>query len=90
MFGTDPVWTDYAAAMLMQFDPAAIPLLSRAADRSKWPATDAAKSDVSLTVNGNRCDWQDLSRVLERGFVPPKGWIGHVGPGGAAPRPVPG
>jgi hypothetical protein len=78
MFGTDPVWTDCAAAMVMGFDPACIPLVHRAADPITWPATDAARSDVRLVINGTRADWLELPAVLERGFVPPKGWIGHL------------
>jgi uncharacterized protein (DUF362 family) len=79
IFGTDPVWTDYSAAMVMGFDPASIPLIDRAADPIRWPVTDADKSQVRLVVNGTRSDWLALSGILERAFVPPKGWVGHVG-----------
>ncbi|HEX6750644.1 MAG TPA: DUF362 domain-containing protein [Longimicrobium sp.] len=78
VFGSDPVWADVACARVMGFDPAAIPLVARALDPLPYPATELREGDVHVMVDGSPAGLEDLNRVLERGFVPPKGWKGHV------------
>jgi uncharacterized protein (DUF362 family) len=77
-FGSDPVWTDAACALLMRFDPAALPIVSRAAGPMPYPATELAAADLRVTVDGRPAALDDLPAVLERGFEPPKGWAGHL------------
>lgn len=79
MFGSDPLWTDFAAALVMQFDPQTIPLIAHATDRMRWPVTEAAKDEVQVVIDGSQADWSALLNVLKRGFVPPKGWRGRIG-----------
>jgi uncharacterized protein (DUF362 family) len=74
MFGSDPVWTDFAAAQVMQFDPRRIPLISHATDQMRWPVTETGVDDVQVVIDGAQADFSALRRVLNRGFVPPKGW----------------
>jgi uncharacterized protein (DUF362 family) len=78
MFGSDPVWTDFAAALVMQFDPRKIPLISHATDRMRWPVTQTAEDDVQIMIDGSRADFSALRDVLNRGFVPPKGWRNRI------------
>lgn len=79
IFGSDPVWTDFAAARVMHFDPALIPLISVAASDMRYPATSIKGNHVSVSVEGVESDFMALDRIVERSFVPPKGWIGHIG-----------
>lgn len=78
MFGSDPVWTDFAAALVMQFDPRRIPLISHATDGMRWPVTETAEDDVQIVIDGSRADFSALRKVLNRRFVPPKGWRGRI------------
>jgi uncharacterized protein (DUF362 family) len=79
MFGSDPVWTDYACALVMQFDPSTIPLIARAATPMRYPATGNSIDDVHFVLNGEAAGASELADVLDTPFTPPKGWRGRVG-----------
>ena len=78
VFGTDPVWTDYACALLMHFDPSSIPLIANARQPMNYPPTDDPLGEVRFVVNGTSGNAGMLGNVLRRGFTPPKGWAGFV------------
>jgi uncharacterized protein (DUF362 family) len=78
IFGSDPLWADVAAARVMQFAPESIPLLSSSVPMGKYPLTNTAIDDVEFVIDGRPANVSALSSVLDRGFVPPKGWGEHV------------
>jgi hypothetical protein len=80
MMGFDAPWLDYFAALLMGYDPAKIPQISRALDpNAPSPLTSLRKEEISL-----RCEPADLTDRLTRGipapnpFIPPAGWARHL------------
>jgi hypothetical protein len=85
VFGDNAVAVDLAAAYLMGFDAARIPILAQAAQPSDFALSDglAALRQESVCFNGNPMPIAGLRPVLGRPFLPPKGWIGHVEAGGA-------
>lgn len=78
IFGSDPVWTDFACAYVMRMNPWAIPLLANATSEMRYAATAAALQDVRFLLNGEPVELMALAGVIERGFDSPKGWVGHV------------
>lgn len=78
MFGTDPAWTDYACALVMKFAPESIPLVANALRPMRYPATGPAPQGLRIVMNGEPVDAGALTRLLEEGFAPPKGWTGHI------------
>jgi uncharacterized protein (DUF362 family) len=80
MMGFDAPWIDHFAALLMGYDPAKIPQISRALDPNVLlPLVRLHKEDIELC-----CVPGDLSDRLARGvasgdpFVPPAGWARHL------------
>jgi uncharacterized protein (DUF362 family) len=80
MMGFDAPWLDHFAALLMGYDPAKIPQISRAlAPTAPLPLTTLRKEDIELC-----CEPADLADCLARGlpasdpFVPPAGWARHL------------
>lgn len=78
MFGTDPVWLDWACAAVMGFDPHRLPMLTGAAHAEPQPLTDASFDDVAWLVDGSPVDFSALSTVSPHRFVAPKGWRGQM------------
>jgi len=78
LFGSDPVWADHAAALLMKFDPNRIPIIARSSQPMRYPITDATAESVRVACNGAGSDLESLTAVLDRGFDPPKGWSGWI------------
>ena len=83
--GTNPVAVDLVACTVMGFDPARVPLLSRAWQvPSAWPLPPegAAPADVRIRLQlGARGEDVDLSRLAERlslDFAAPIGWEGRI------------
>jgi uncharacterized protein (DUF362 family) len=77
--GSNPVAIDLAAAQLMGFDYARLPLLRVALERHPLPLVDFGRDDVRVRSNDARYNrpLQDLrGRILA--FEPHFGWKGHV------------
>jgi uncharacterized protein (DUF362 family) len=78
MFGTDPVWLDWACAAVMGFDARRLPMLTGAAHAEPQPLMDAAFDDVSWLVDGAPAAFDALTRMSAHRFVAPKGWRGTM------------
>lgn len=78
IFGSDPAWTDVVATRVMGFEPSEIALISHGVAAMPLPVTDESEGDVRLVVNGRRASWDELGTQLDRPYMPPKGWRGHI------------
>jgi len=77
-FCDNPAISDYAASLLMGFDPDRIPLIREAFKLEKLPLCGESPGDAAVVCNGERCLLGDLAPVLERPFMPPFGWRGKI------------
>jgi uncharacterized protein (DUF362 family) len=78
LFGSNPLVADYVAALLIGFNPQAIPLISQGTAGAPYAAADEAADRADVSINGTPCSPSDASRILSRPFQPPKGWRQHV------------
>jgi uncharacterized protein (DUF362 family) len=76
-FCTDPVVTDYAAAVLMGFDPLRVPHVRNAWLDGASPMHRADFDDVRVVVPSGS-GGLGLLPSLARKFRPPSGWSGHL------------
>jgi Domain of unknown function (DUF362) len=68
----DPFFADFAAAKIMGFNPAVIPILAQAAT-NRYPITEHTLSNLpSALANGVRVPCESLQGQIE--FAPSKGW----------------
>jgi uncharacterized protein (DUF362 family) len=74
VFASDPLWGDVAAAHLMQFQVASLPIVHNARDTSAYPVTDVTQEDARWVLNGRVVGMEELRSVLSGPFRPPKGW----------------
>ena len=78
--GTNPVAVDSAAAVLMGFDPARIPLLVNAFQCSLYPLAEGTWKDVEITSDFK--PWmgrlEDIDPSTCFRFRPHFGWEGHI------------
>jgi uncharacterized protein (DUF362 family) len=73
-FGDDLVALDHANAMLMGFDPAKIPLITRAASLEKWPLLRSSLDEARVTVNGRDYALSELPGMRQGQLEPQNGW----------------
>lgn len=80
LIGSDAVWVDYYAALLMGYRPEAIPLVQRALDHDGLrPLTALRRGELDV-----RCTPADVAERLRRAeplpdrFLPPLGWARHL------------
>lgn len=74
--GFEPASVDYACALLMGFDPTAISLVREAMRSGLF----GPNSEHDIEVVTAFPEWSSLDAIAAHhlGFVPPKGWLGHV------------
>ena len=75
-FAANPVAAEYVHALLMHFDPAAIPLIRNAWLIDRYPLVAFAPSDIRVFVNGTETSRRVVVANYARSFRPPQGWAG--------------
>lgn len=80
--GTNPAETDAAAARLMGFDPAAVPIVCNAFGQHRWPIAPGRLEDVRIFDGrlGREVPLAELAPAVHGGFKPHFGWT-HLNPG---------
>ncbi|MFQ5768655.1 MAG: DUF362 domain-containing protein, partial [Acidobacteriota bacterium] len=83
MAGFNPVAVDWAAATMMGFDPVRLPILTCPLVPHRRPLVNFDPStlqvgEVSSDGMVRFSSLLDLASAVERPFVPPSGWRGHV------------
>ena len=79
LFAEDMALADAAAARLMGFDPARIPLLHHALDTElPWPITTANWQDAACRYDDATRPLAQIQPVLGRPFKPSAGWARHL------------
>jgi uncharacterized protein (DUF362 family) len=77
VFGDDIVSVDHAAAILMGFDPEALPIVWRSAGgKGKCLLPSSARRDEPVILNGESIDSDTLKGTVTRSYRPPRGWEG--------------
>ncbi|HEY2787282.1 MAG TPA: DUF362 domain-containing protein [Fimbriiglobus sp.] len=73
--GTNPAAVDAVACRLMGFDPATLPIVSRAFDPHRWPISACQLDEVMVTDGGGPAFSQSKVRpAIPGGFRPHFGW----------------
>jgi uncharacterized protein (DUF362 family) len=75
LFAPDPCAADYICALAMGFDPARIPLVSRAFGLRRYPLTELQPEAIQVLFNGRKS--APFFAPLAA-FEPPKGWKNHI------------
>ena len=77
-FADDPVLADYGAALLMGFDPLAVPHLRHALLDTAAPMHRAGLRERARIITEREEGNLDLLKRYARRYVPPPGWKGHL------------
>jgi uncharacterized protein (DUF362 family) len=83
--GVDPVAVDLVCSALMGFDASLIPTISRAGD-TPIPIGTNRPEEIELRSNRPELRTWDSLRSSHFGFIPAKGWEGHVELPGQSPE----
>jgi uncharacterized protein (DUF362 family) len=78
LFSPDVCAADVACALIMGYDPAAIPLIANSFRNMALPLTDARPEDLRLILDGQEVLPAELRREFAPPFHAPKGWRGAV------------
>jgi hypothetical protein len=78
LFSDDVALGDWASCMAMGFDPLKIPLVREAFRVRPFPVSESHPGSCRVYLNGRYRHIEDLEQVLDRSFVPPRGWKGHA------------
>jgi len=78
LFSPDACVVDYAAAMIMGFDPLKIPLILNGFSPMRYPVTDLQTPNLTFILNGHTTSPDALIQQLNFHFQPPKGWVGYI------------
>jgi uncharacterized protein (DUF362 family) len=80
MMGFDAPWVDYFAALLMGYDPAKIPQISRALQpHASLPLTTFRKDDIDLACVPSAVADRLVNGIpADDPFIPPAGWARHL------------
>ncbi len=80
IFGDNIVAVDYCAAILMGYDPRALPIVSRAAGIDKFRLLMHPVNRESLVLNGVPSSLDELRGSVNYRYRPPMGWVGRLEP----------
>lgn len=78
VFADNVALADSIAARLMGFDPDRIPLIREAFRNHQFPLFDEDPAMARIVRNGSAIGPDEIQPVLQRAFLPPDGWLGHV------------
>lgn len=78
MFADNPLLADYAAAMIMGYDPYSLPSVARALELGSYPLYTGDLASEVATCNGEERPLADVSLLNTHRFAPPHGWQGRL------------
>jgi uncharacterized protein (DUF362 family) len=78
MLADNPLLADYAAAMIMGYDPHSLPIVSGALGLGAYPLYAGDPASETVICNGEERSLADISLLCDHRFVPPCGWQGHI------------
>jgi hypothetical protein len=76
-FGSNAAAVDWVHALLMGFDPEAIPIVRESFAPHEYPLADFTPDCIRVYVDGETCGLCELPGRFGRVFHPARGWKGH-------------
>ena len=76
-FGTNVAAVDWVHALLMHFDPEAIPLVRESFALHEYPLAEFSPDAIRVYVDGEACGLRELPSRFGRAFHSARGWQGH-------------
>jgi uncharacterized protein (DUF362 family) len=80
IFSDNVVRADYAAAMLMGYDPAVLPIVWNSAKLKSYPLLAGSVTQDSIICNGIRLGFNELRHQQPHHYRPPCGWKEQLSP----------
>jgi len=75
--GMNVAAVDWVHALLMGFDPEAIPMVRESFAAHEYPLADFSPDSIRVYVDGEPCGLRELPGRFGRAFHPSGGWKGH-------------
>jgi uncharacterized protein (DUF362 family) len=74
----NPLLGDFAAATMMGYDPATLPIISRLFSLESHPLYSGDITEETVIHNGTAYPLTELSTLCDYHFAPSHGWEGHI------------
>jgi uncharacterized protein (DUF362 family) len=78
IFGDNVVTTDYAAAIMMGYDPSALPIVWNATKIDAYSLLTRLPRDEKIFYNGAQTSFERLVREVLYHYTPHRGWKDHL------------
>lgn len=78
IFGDNAVAADYAAAIMMGYDPHSLPIVWNATKIEQYPLLTRLLIDERIVCNGARTSFEKQAREVLYHYTPPRGWKGRL------------
>ncbi len=74
IFGDNVVATDYTSAIMMGYDPSALPIVCNAIKIGQYPLLTHMLKDEKIFCNGAQTSFEKLAREVLYHYIPHRGW----------------
>jgi Domain of unknown function (DUF362) len=78
LLADNPLLADYACALMMGYEPARLPTVSRALEPMAYPLFRGDPAAEQVVYNGRSLALPDLAGLATHHFLPPLGWEGVI------------
>ena len=78
LLADNPLLADYACALMMGYEPARLPTVSRALEPMAYPLFRGDPAAEQVVYNGRSLALPELAGLATHHFLPPLGWEGVI------------